>query len=156
MAAGFGRGEDDGGNTFSQNEMMKKMVFLIPESVSKAKCESSLRLSSQCAHPLQPRTWDPLCYQKWGLRVRSKPQRKRKVCGFAVFITIIYKFVHHVGIQRLELHLSLMITILTTKSWPSLLTRRSVQILRSGYKPSLPTHKTLIVNSNTSLHILYG
>ena len=31
MAAGFGRGEDDGGNTFSQDEMMKKMVFLIPD-----------------------------------------------------------------------------------------------------------------------------
>ena len=31
VAAGFGRGEDDGGNTFSQDEMMKKMVFLIPD-----------------------------------------------------------------------------------------------------------------------------
>ena len=27
VAVGFGRGEDDGGNTFSQDEMMKKWYF---------------------------------------------------------------------------------------------------------------------------------
>ena len=57
--------------------------------------------------------------------------------------------------QQLELHLSLLITILITKSWPSLLTRRSVQTSRSGYKPSPSTHKTLTVTSNTSLHTLW-